>query len=88
LHRRCFYDDNWGVEEALDEPGSDGRGLVVSGKHYVHLGAISSDHRLKANEIYGEPLLGFTQTPNIEQFVKNYTTVVRTQKIFYLNEIC
>ncbi|ETN75227.1 glycosyl hydrolase family 38 protein, partial [Necator americanus] len=37
LHRRCYADDHWGVEEALDEPG-DGNGLVVRGTHYVLFG--------------------------------------------------
>ncbi|KAK6055800.1 hypothetical protein COOONC_06696, partial [Cooperia oncophora] len=37
LHRRCFVDDHWGVDEALDEPGN-GNGLVARGTHYVLLG--------------------------------------------------
>ncbi|VDM51702.1 unnamed protein product [Angiostrongylus costaricensis] len=36
LHRRCFVDDHWGVEEALDEPGN-GDGLVARGTHYIAL---------------------------------------------------
>ncbi|EPB79723.1 glycosyl hydrolase family 38 protein [Ancylostoma ceylanicum] len=42
LHRRCFADDHWGVEEALDEPG-DGSGLVVRGTHYVLFGDTKVD---------------------------------------------
>ena len=38
VHRRCFADDHWGVEEALDEPGTDGKGLIVRGKHWILLG--------------------------------------------------
>ncbi|PIO65545.1 glycosyl hydrolase family 38 protein [Teladorsagia circumcincta] len=37
LHRRCFADDHWGVDEALDEPGN-GNGLVARGTHYILLG--------------------------------------------------
>jgi hypothetical protein len=60
----------------LDEPGIDGRGLIVTGKHLIQLGPISSDHRLKAHQIYNEPILGYTPIPSVETFVKNYTTKV------------
>lgn len=40
LHRRLFYDDGFGMEEALDEAGSDSRGLIVKGRHHVILSDI------------------------------------------------
>jgi len=68
IHRRCFHDDNFGVDEALDEPGKDGRGLVISGSHYIQVGRISSDYRQKMEEIYNEPLLAFTPIQNAQPF--------------------
>lgn len=37
LHRRLLHDDFLGVSEALNEPGLDGKGLVVTGKHMILL---------------------------------------------------
>lgn len=33
LHRRLLYDDGYGMEEALNEPGHNFEGLIVRGKH-------------------------------------------------------
>lgn len=74
MHRRCFFDDKWGVDEALNEPGVDGRGLVVRGSHWLTIeplaknfnnfesfenDATSSLHRLDL-EIFYRPVLSFS----------------------------
>ncbi|CAI5454152.1 unnamed protein product [Caenorhabditis angaria] len=62
IHRRCFYDDHFGVEEALDEPGKNGKGLVATGKHTVFFGNLkdSADMlRPLVLEKFHEPLIAF-----------------------------
>lgn len=52
----------------MDEPGKDGRGLVISGSHFVQIGPLSSDFREKAEEIYNEPIVAFSPIENASSF--------------------
>ncbi|OWK49992.1 Lysosomal alpha-mannosidase [Lonchura striata] len=58
VHRRLLNDDNRGLGEPLDEPGADGRGLVVRGQHLVLLdtaAAAADQHRPRAQEMVTPP---------------------------------
>jgi hypothetical protein len=35
VHRRMLFDDKRGVAEALNEPGLDGKGLIIRGRHWI-----------------------------------------------------
>ncbi|VDK73324.1 unnamed protein product [Litomosoides sigmodontis] len=62
LHRRAFYDDNFGVGEALDELGGTGQGLVVRGRHWIIMESPENSaklHRPLAFELYNSPLITF-----------------------------
>uniref|UniRef100_A0A183CLS7 Glyco_hydro38C2 domain-containing protein n=1 Tax=Globodera pallida TaxID=36090 RepID=A0A183CLS7_GLOPA len=80
LHRRAFWDDGFGVEEALDEPGEDGRGLIVRARHWLLLDTFSSaEHRPLALEMFR------TGTPHMMAFAQfdgklaDYTHKFRTE---------
>ncbi|NXH01852.1 MA2B1 mannosidase, partial [Loxia leucoptera] len=58
VHRRLLHDDNRGLGEALNEPGADGRGLVVRGRHLVLLDTVEASpeqHRPRAQELVTPP---------------------------------
>ncbi|RLV64017.1 hypothetical protein DV515_00017680 [Chloebia gouldiae] len=58
VHRRLLNDDNRGLGEPLDEPGVDGRGLVVRGRHLVLLDTVvaaADQHRPRAQEMVTSP---------------------------------
>ncbi|KAH7727968.1 AMAN-1 protein [Aphelenchoides avenae] len=78
LHRRAFADDGWGVEEPLDEPGEDGRGLVVRGRHWLLLNSppdsAARQHRTLAFELFHEPVLGFTSIESIDDYRSKFRT--------------
>ncbi|CAL2049969.1 unnamed protein product [Caenorhabditis brenneri] len=71
IHRRCFYDDHFGVEEALDEPGRDGTGLVAMGKHialFTDLATSAKKLRPLVLETFHAPVLAFSANQNLDKF--------------------
>ena len=63
VHRRMLCDDGRGVNEALNEPGRDGLGLIVRGRFMVLLEAAKTSgklHRVLGEEEMLRPLLAFS----------------------------
>lgn len=75
-----LQDDWWGVAEALNETGISGKGLVVTGKHWLllskaHAGA--RKHRIYGLEMFYQPLLTFApMTESFDDFRKKFKTSV------------
>lgn len=77
LHRRAFFDDHFGVEEPLDEPGTDGRGLVTRGTQWLLLGSTSSAaraHRPMAFEMFHQPTISYAPIQSVQQYKDNFLT--------------
>ena len=53
VHRRLFDDDGKGLDQARNEPGQFGDGLIVRGFHYVILDKSTLCHRLLGKFIHG-----------------------------------
>ncbi|XP_027202659.2 lysosomal alpha-mannosidase-like [Dermatophagoides pteronyssinus] len=73
IHRRLLHDDYFGVGEALNEPGVDGHGLVIRGKHLLLLNSIkqsASEHRPLAQQMFMEPIISFTSIESNKQAEK------------------
>lgn len=63
LHRRQLYDDGLGVNEALNETGTNQKGLVVRGVTSLILDTVEKSariHRQLAHEINNKPLVTFS----------------------------
>ncbi|VDM24376.1 unnamed protein product [Toxocara canis] len=79
LHRRAFYDDHWGVEEALDEPGDSGKGLVARGIHWIIIDSPTASpkmHRSLAFELFHSPQLSFAPLQlSVEQYRATFNTL-------------
>lgn len=66
LHRRLLQDDGLGVEEPLNEPGIDRRGLIIRGKHYLLIGPIDSvirSTRQLSKQLHMHPIQWFQAPP-------------------------
>ncbi|XP_076458768.1 lysosomal alpha-mannosidase-like [Babylonia areolata] len=77
VHRRLLHDDALGVDEALNETGSDGKGLIARGSHYLMLEPIESaaaGHRDLAERLFMAPQISFSQSPS-KQVTTNWSGV-------------
>ena len=77
VHRRLLYDDAFGVDEALNEPGVDGGGLVITGKFYIFISSIEKAaqlHRNMAQRLYLSPIITFTHCPSIDEYRNKHLT--------------
>ncbi|KAI1305362.1 Lysosomal alpha-mannosidase [Halotydeus destructor] len=76
VHRRCLNDDAFGVGEALDEPGYDGRGLVIRGTHTLLLSTIKDGHQHRdiAMGLALKPQLTFAPYDDVQSYLKNFKT--------------
>lgn len=78
LHRRILTDDHLGVSEPLNEPGVDGKGLIVKGKFYVILDKIENSariHRPLAIQINNDPLAFFSPFGETERIKQNWKNI-------------
>ncbi|CAG2111338.1 unnamed protein product, partial [Medioppia subpectinata] len=64
VHRRILQDDGMGVDEALNEPGVDGKGLVIRGRFWLQLATVASAAELRreaVNRLMMEPVVTFSR---------------------------
>lgn len=77
IHRRLFNDDAFGLNEALNEPGVNGEGLVITGSFYIYASSIQESahvHRNLAQRLYMAPLITFADCPSFEEYEKTHLT--------------
>ncbi|CAG2167933.1 unnamed protein product [Oppiella nova] len=78
IHRRTLFDDRFGVNEAINETGVGGQGLVIRGQMRVMLSSIETSaeqHRELAQRLYMEPLITFGRYNGTqEEYLKDYKT--------------
>ncbi len=74
LHRRTLYDDRLGVNEPLNEPGLDYKGLVARGKFYLFFNSTQNSvqlHRNWAHQINTQPIVFFLNAPSQMRNMRN-----------------
>ena len=77
IHRRLLADDGRGVGEPLNEPGEDGHGLIITGRHCVtivpnkYAAEIARDLQ---NIVYFTPLVTFTPVTSIQSYTDSHHT--------------
>jgi len=62
VHRRTTKDDGKGVGEAMNEPGVDGKGLIVRGRHWVFIAPSANSsqiQRIALQRLIYDPILFF-----------------------------
>ena len=77
IHRRLLYDDGFGVAEPLTEPGFDGKGLIVRGKHVMLISKLSAgsfEHRSRGIDLYLEPVITFSGYESVASYREKYNT--------------
>ena len=88
VHRRMLHDDKRGVGEPLNEPGVDGKGLIICGCHIVILDNVenSTMYHCMLGEmmIMREYPLFINDSGDPKDYMKKYTTNVR----HYIAYVC
>ncbi|KAE9547717.1 hypothetical protein FO519_009069, partial [Halicephalobus sp. NKZ332] len=75
IHRRDLYDDDYGVAEPLNEPGKDGKGLVVRGKHWVTIGKQAKKFRPQLQlQLFHSPIVFFSTFQDLQVSTELYLT--------------
>jgi len=76
IHRRLVRDDGRGVGEPLDEPGTDGQGLTVTGTHYLIFSSpdtLASAARQAAVRVFASPYVTYTPlTTSIQDYLSSH----------------
>ena len=71
VHRRLLADDGRGVGEPLNEPGEDGNGLIITGRHCVSIvptQRAADMARTMQNLIYFTPFVTFTPVTTVQSY--------------------
>ena len=78
VHRRLLFDDAFGVGEALNESGIDGKGLVIRGQHYLLTSSISDGaklHRNLSQQLFLQPSITFANFKTKEDYYAKFNTL-------------